>query len=156
MRERKKIPSALSCQKNEWNTMTMGVNCITKKMCSRLHREKDKYMFGFEIDVEKAFSKQSREELRVYWWKLDAFYVFVYAKMYWCLIFLDIFTNVSVRSFPDIKTFPLAFCFATLWTFSFVLFIKSLQNVAVKASFLIFPREIFFNYFYFLKILLSF
>ena len=140
MREWERVRKSLPHCRQKWQ---WGKLHYKKMKCAAdCSREKDKYMFGCEIDVEKAFSKQ-RRCLWVYWWKLDALYVFVYVRMYWCLVFLDIFHKCVCAKFSRHQDFSSCFCFATLWTFSFVLFIKSLQNVAVKASFLIFPREIF-------------
>lgn len=100
--------------------------------------EKDKYMFG---DWCRELFLNSG--LRVYGWKLEGIVVVVHVRLYWCLIFLDIFTSVSVRSFPDIKTFPLAFVLQPCGLFLSSFLSNRFKTLLRKHHFWFFPVKYF-------------
>lgn len=110
------------------------------KMCSRLHRERQIYVRVRDW-CRKLFLNR---KVWVYLWKLDDFHVVVHVvRWYLCLVFLDIFTNVSVRSFPDIKTFPLAFVLQPCGLFLSSFLSNRFKTLLRKHHFWFFPVKYF-------------
>ena len=138
-----------------------GVNCITKKwnvqqiaaerktnICSGA-RFMSKKLFLNREDVCECISESSMPCMCLCLWGCVGVW-----------FFSTFFTNVSVRSFPDIKTFPLAFVLQPCGLFLSSFLSNRFKTLLWKHHFWFFPvkyffslkffQVLFFNFYYFI------